>query len=145
MHTLHTLQDDLGLPLTGEVWGERLLIPKKGGGHHFDESELSAASSAFSRAGALLTAVTWHEQLCSRASQCTASVSLFRGGSKRHSGGGLSKAQMISRCSDLLSGLLKTRREIFEDGGFAAATAQMAALRVSRRAPRASLTLSTSP
>ena len=31
--------DALDLPLTGEEWGERLAIKKKGGGMHFDDGE----------------------------------------------------------------------------------------------------------
>ena len=120
--------DDLGLPLSGEAWGARLAIPKKGGGQHFDEAEQRAATAAFRRAGAMLTAAAWHEQLTGRASQCASSVALFRGSSGR--GAALSKSQMVKRCSELLARLVKTRSEIFDDVGYAHATAEMASLRV---------------
>ena len=92
LKSIESRADDLGLPLSGEAWGERLAIPKKGGGMHFDPPHQQAATAAFRRAGAMLTAATWREQLTGRASQCAASVSLFRGSSGR--GAALSKGQM---------------------------------------------------
>eukprot|EP00964_Phaeocystis_antarctica_P151892 scaffold119588_cov60-Phaeocystis_antarctica.AAC.2 len=76
----------------------------------------------------MLTAAAWHEQLTGRASQCASSVALFRGSSGR--GAALSKSQMVKRCSELLARLVKTRSEIFDDVGYAHATAEMASLRV---------------
>ena len=37
---------------------------------------------------------------------------------------------MLKRCSELLARMLKARSEIFEDDGYAHATAEMACLRV---------------
>ena len=76
----------------------------------------------------MLTAAAWHEQLAGRAAQCASTVALFRGSSGR--GASLSKSQMLKRCSDLLVRMLKARSEIFEDDGYAHATAEMACLRV---------------
>lgn len=128
LRAIESRADELGLPLSGEAWGLRLAIPKKAGGHHFDQAEQLAATASFRRAGAMLTAVSWHEQLTGCASQCAASVSLFRGSSGR--GASLSKAQMLKRCTELLTRLLKTRTEIFDDAGYAQATAEMVSLRV---------------
>lgn len=47
MATLREIEgeaDSVGLPLTGEEWGERLLIKKKGGGYHFDEEQRANAT-----------------------------------------------------------------------------------------------------
>ena len=42
----------------------------------------------------------------------------------------LSKSQMLKRCSELLVRIIKARSEIFEDDGYAHATAEIACLRV---------------
>ena len=46
--------DALDLPLTGEEWGERLAIKKKGGGMHFDDGERARASAAHASDRAVL-------------------------------------------------------------------------------------------
>ena len=69
LKALETQADDLGLPITGEGWGERLQIKKKGGGMHFDAEQSALAAEAYARASSLHSSVTWHGQLCGRAKQ----------------------------------------------------------------------------
>ena len=66
--------DALSLGIEGDDWGERLLIKRKGGGHHFDETERQAASRAHRRALLLHSSVTWHERLSGGAQQARGHV-----------------------------------------------------------------------
>ena len=69
LKALEAQADELGLPITGEAWGERLQIKKKGGGMHFDAEQCALAAEAYARASSLHSSVTWHAQLCGRAKQ----------------------------------------------------------------------------
>ena len=69
LKSLEAQADELGLPITGEAWGERLQIKKKGGGMHFDAEQCALAAEAYARASSLHSSVTWHAQLCGRAKQ----------------------------------------------------------------------------
>ena len=128
LRELESAADDLGLPLTGDEWGERLAIKKKGGGMHFEETDRGEAARAFSRANVLHSAVTWHEQLVQRGTQITSAVGAFR--TKGGSGASMSKAKMLEKCTELLTNVGKTIHDIFADGAFKAALAEMAALNV---------------
>jgi hypothetical protein len=119
--------DELGLPLTGDEWGERLAIKKKGGGVHFDDETRACAATAYVRAGILHSAVTWHEQLMSRGSQISSAVGAFRCGGN---GATMSKAKMLERCSELLAAARKTMADIFGDKAFRPALVEMARLGV---------------
>ena len=74
LRSIEAQADEVGLPLTGDEWGERLLIKKKGGGYHFDDSQRAAAAAAFKRGSVLQSAVTWHEQLLGRAAAIRSAV-----------------------------------------------------------------------
>jgi hypothetical protein len=115
--------DDVGLPLTGDSWGERLAIKAKGGGMHFDDDSRRAATAAFQRLGTLRQAVTWHLQLTSRGKQITSAVGGFRaiGGS----GASMSKAKLLDKMSELLGAVSKTIKDIFSDGAFRVVTSDM--------------------
>lgn len=110
---LDDASDELGLPLTGEAWGERLLIKKKGGGHHFDEATLASASAAYTRASTLQTTCSWHTQIEGRGTAIASAVGAFRG-----KGGAASKAKMIERSNELLTQACKTVHDIFSDATF---------------------------
>ena len=69
LKALEAQADELGLPITGEEWGDRLQIKKKGGGMHFDTEQSALAAEAYARASSLHSSVTWHVQLCGRAKQ----------------------------------------------------------------------------
>jgi hypothetical protein len=115
--------DDVGLPLTGDSWGERLAIKAKGGGMHFDDDSRRAATAAFQRLGTLRQAVTWHLQLTSRGKQITSAVGGFR--AKGGSGASMSKAKMLDKMSELLGAVSKTIKDIFSDGAFRVVTSDM--------------------
>lgn len=108
--------DELGLCLTGDEWGERLLIKKKGGGFHFDDDARAAAASAYQRATVLHTAVTWHAQLAGRAAAIRSAVSSFR--TKGGTGNSMSKGKVIARLTELVQQLSKTIGDIFGDPTF---------------------------
>ena len=125
---LEGLADELGLPLTGDEWGERLAIKKKGGGMHFDDAARGQAAAAYARLGVLHSSVTWHSQLESRSTQVRSAVGGFR--CKGGAGAALSKGKMIERCKELLENARKTMADIFGDRGFAAAVSEMVRLGV---------------
>lgn len=128
---LEEAADELGLPLTGDEWGERLVIKKKGGGMHFDDELRAVASTAYMRSGVLHTAVTWHEQLVGRGKQIESAVGAFR--TKGASGASLSKVKMIERCTELLTQLQKTIADIFNDASFSSSLREMERLAVPQR------------
>lgn len=128
-NTLRELEkeaDELGLPLTGDEWGERLSrgdewaerlgIRKDGGGMHFDDELRKVASNAYTRLGVLHTAVTWHDQLVDRGKQIESAIEAFR--TKGVSGASLSKVEMIESCKKLLAQLQKTIDKIFKADSF---------------------------
>ena len=118
--------DGLGLPLTGDEWGERLAIKKKGGGMHFDDETRALAASAYKRLGTLHSAVTWHTQLASRGTQIVSAVGAFR--AKGGSGASMSKGKMLEKLNEHLNQVGKTIRDIFSDGAFKTVTAEMSRL-----------------
>ena len=118
--------DDLGLPLTGDEWGERLAIKKKGGGMHFEDHVRMEATQAFKRLGVLHSAVTWHTQLTSRGTQIESAVGAFR--AKGGSGASMSKSKILDKCSEHLAAVRKTIQDIFGDGAFKSTIAEMARL-----------------
>ena len=122
------IADELGLPLTGDEWGERLAIKKKGGGLHFDDGARSSAALAYSRLGVVHSAVTWHKQLANRRTQIRSTVSGFR--TKGGSGATLSKGKMLERCTELLDQARKTMADIFGDKSFKSSLAEMRRLEV---------------
>jgi hypothetical protein len=119
LHAIEKLADELGLPLTGDEWGERLAIKKKGGGFHFDDEVRAAAAAAYVRVGVLHSCVTWHEQLSTRATSISSAVGAMRGGKS------LSKPKMLERCTELLSTCAKTLRDLFTDAAFKTALREM--------------------
>ena len=117
---LEATADDLGLPLTGDAWGERLIIKKKGGGMHFEDADLAAAAQAYMRLGVMHSAVTWHEQIVSRGQQITSAVGAFR--TKGGSGASMSKPKILEKCTEILTNVRKTLHDIFNDGAHAPPT-----------------------
>ena len=128
LHELEGVADELGLPLAGDDWGERLTIKKKGGGVHFQDDERALAAAAFARAGVLHSLVTWHEQLVNRSTQITSAVGAFR--TKGGAGASMSKGKMLDRCGEILTLVGKTIHDIFSDGAFAATLKEAATLGV---------------
>lgn len=131
VRTLRELEkdaDELGLPLTGDEWGERLQIKKKGGGMHFDDDARATAASAFARATVLHSAVTWHEQLAGRASAIRSAVGAFR--TKGGTGASMSKGKVIGRLTELGQQLSKTIADIFGDPAFKHTVSEMRRLGV---------------
>lgn len=123
LHELESTADELGLPLTGDEWGERLAVKKKGGGMHFDDETRQKAAGAFTRTGILHSAVTWHEQLGNRGTQIVSAVGAFR--TKGGSGASMSKVKMVEKCSELLGLVNKTISDIFSDASFKSAVRDM--------------------
>lgn len=126
LHEIESVADELGLPLTGDEWGERLLIKKKGGGVHFEDDVRAQAAKAFTSLGVLHTAVTWHEQLGSRGVQIVSAVGAFR--AKGGSGASMSKTKMLEKCTEHLNAVSKTIHDIFSDGSFKATLAELSRL-----------------
>ena len=114
MRELEDTADELGLPLTGDPWHERLVIKKKGGGMHFEDADLAAASQAFERLSVMHSSVTWHEQMNNRAQQINSAVGAFR--TKGGSGASMSKAKMLEKCTEILNNSARTIQDIFSDG-----------------------------
>lgn len=96
--------ESVGLPLEcekEETWGDRLLIAKKGGGHHFSEGERELADAAYARVGALYDYVTASEQLAEVAERLPRLVETL-GVQKQ-----LSKLQRVEKCGAAISQALE--------------------------------------
>lgn len=113
--------DQLGLEVTGDDWGERLLIKAKGGGHHFDDVQRAAAAAAHRRGAAMHSAARWTEQLRACAKQLERAT-------VRAEGAG--RAQLLERARELVASSKKTVEDICEEGPLRRAEAEMAQLRV---------------
>ena len=126
---LEAAADGLGLPVTGEDWASRLVIKAKGGGEHFDAATREAAGRAYARGAAMHSAVAWHEQLRARTAQLERCVGGQRSssveGQRRGSDGGMGRAQLLARASDVLAAAKKTVDDICEEGALRVATREM--------------------
>ena len=68
--TIGLLLETMTAATQAETWGERLAIPRKGGGLHFGEPERREAAAAYARLGVLYEFVSLSSQLAERAEAC---------------------------------------------------------------------------
>ena len=99
LKTLEEAADELGIPLTGDEWGERLAIKKKGGGVHFDD-ELRAVAATASSAPTCSTPRSWHSSSATAARRSSPPSAR----STKGSGAALSKNKMLEKCRAARSG-----------------------------------------
>jgi len=108
--TLARQMDDLGLPVEGEAWAERLVISKKGGGSHFNDEDLALASRAHARASALYDFAIRARQLRQRAANVTALSAALEANPS------LSRDKRIARLHEAVHAAVKLYRETLEAG-----------------------------
>jgi hypothetical protein len=80
-----------------ETWGKRLLIAKKGGGHHYSDQERELADAAYGRVGVLYDYCTASSQLAGVAERLPRLMDTL--GAQKH----LSKLQRVEKCAAALA------------------------------------------
>jgi hypothetical protein len=124
LKSLEDKADELGIPLLGEEWGERLSsIEGKDGSVPYAKAECETAKTAQARLNVLQTAVTWHEQLKRPSTQIASMVKGFR--TKGGSGAALSKGEMLEKCTVLLESIRSAIQLVFSDPLFSSTIAKM--------------------